>query len=69
MTLTHQTLTVFLNGVLTKRFTNPSSDIITVLAGLDEVDTVFSDLANTLEAIIRTGRSRKLSKFRSRLIA
>ncbi|MCJ1230994.1 hypothetical protein MMC12_007669 [Toensbergia leucococca] len=51
------TLTVFLGGVLAKRYTNPSADIITVLAGLDEVDTVFSDFANAIETIIRTGRS------------
>ena len=57
--LTTQTLTVFLGGVLAKRYTNPSADIITVLAGLDEVDAVFSDFANAVENIIRTGRSRK----------
>ena len=60
LTLTYQTLTVFLAGVLAKRYTNPSSEIITVLAGLDRVDTVFSDLANAIETIIRSGRSRKL---------
>ena len=59
--LTGQTLTVFLGGVLAKRYTNPSADIITVLAGLDEVDTVFSDFANAIETIIRTGRSRELA--------
>lgn len=58
--LTHQTLTVFLVGVLAKRYTNPSSDIITVLAGLDEVDTVFSDFAHAVGVAIRTGRSRRL---------
>ena len=57
--LTTQTLTVFLGGVLAKRYTNPSADIITVLAGLDEVDAVFSDFANAIESVIRTGRSRK----------
>lgn len=57
--LTHQTLTVFLAGVLAKRYTNPSSDIITVLAGLDEVDAVFSDFAHAVEVVIRTGRSRR----------
>ncbi|KAG9711625.1 DUF1741-domain-containing protein, partial [Aureobasidium melanogenum] len=34
-------LTVFLSKVFSKRYTNPSSDIIEVLAGLDNVDTVF----------------------------
>lgn len=42
---------------MTKRYTNPSADIITVLAGLDEVDAVFSEFANAIESIIRTGRS------------
>ena len=55
--LTYQTLTVFLAGVLSKRYTNPSSDIITVLAGLDEVDAVFSDFANAIETTIRAGRT------------
>lgn len=52
-----QTLTVVLGAVLAKRYTNPSADIITVLAGLDEVDVVFSEFANAVETIIRTGRS------------
>ena len=50
---------MFLAGVLAKRYTNPSSDIITVLAGLDQVDPVFSDLANAIETTIRSGRSRE----------
>jgi hypothetical protein len=58
-TLTYQTLTVFLAGILSKRYTNPSSDIITVLAGLDQVDAVFLDFANAIEATIRAGRSCK----------
>lgn len=52
-----QTLTVVLGAVLAKRYTNPSADIITVLAGLDEVDAVFSEFASAIESIIRTGRS------------
>ncbi|MCJ1476499.1 hypothetical protein MMC13_005165 [Lambiella insularis] len=56
------TLTVFLAGVLSKRYTNPSSDIITVLAGLDQVDAVFSDFANAIETIIRTGRSLEVRR-------
>ena len=31
--------------------------MITVLAGLDEVDAVFFEFANAIESIIRTGRS------------
>lgn len=59
--LTKQTLTVFLGGVLAKRYTNPSADIIAVLAGLNEVDTVFTDFANAIESTIRAGRSREIS--------
>ena len=61
VTLTYQTLTVFLAGVLSKRYTNPSSDIIMVLAGLETVDSVFTDFANALETAIRNGKSRMLS--------
>ena len=52
-----QTLTVFLGVILSKRYTNPSSDIITVLAGLDEVDSIFFDFANAIEHVLRVGRS------------
>ncbi len=52
-----QTLKVFLGIILTKRYTNPSSDIISVLAGLDEVDAVFFDFANAIEGIVRNGGS------------
>jgi len=45
--------------VLVKKYMNPSSDIINVLAGLDRIDTVFSDFVGALEAIIRNGRSRE----------
>ena len=55
--LTGQTLTVFLGVTLAKRYTNPSSDAITVIAGLDEVDVIFSEFANAIEHCIRTGRS------------
>ena len=55
--LTYQTLTVFLGVVLAKRYSTPSADIITVLAGLDEVDFVFNDFANAIESLIRSGRT------------
>src|ERR1700743_1685519 len=41
--LTNKTLTIFLGSVLSKKYTNPSSDIITVLARLHDADIVFSD--------------------------
>lgn len=47
--------------VLTKKYTNPSSDIIDVLAGLDNVDAVFSDLVATLDTAIKNGRNGKIN--------
>ena len=44
-------------AVLAKKYTNPSSDIIQVLAGLDHVDTIFTDFVGALDTIIRNGRS------------
>ncbi|EGC43251.1 conserved hypothetical protein [Histoplasma capsulatum var. duboisii H88] len=52
-----ETLTTFLGGVLTKKYTNPSSDIITVLAGIDEVDHVIANFVAALDGIIRNGTS------------
>lgn len=44
-----------------KKYTNPSFDIITVLAGLDEVDGVISDFVAVLDGIIRNGKDCKYS--------
>jgi hypothetical protein len=52
-----ETLAVFLEGALGKKYTNPSSDIIAVLAGLDDADAVMSDFVATLDAVMRNGRS------------
>jgi hypothetical protein len=57
--LVSQTLTVFLTSILSKKYTNPSSDVITVLAGLDEVDHVISNFVVVLDRIIRNGSSCK----------
>lgn len=54
---TLQTLSTFMLAVLAKKYTNPSSDIIELLAGLDHIDHVFTDFVGALESIIRTGRS------------
>lgn len=59
--LVSQTLTVFLTSILSKKYTNPSSDVITVLAGLDEVDHVIPDFVAVLDRIIRNGSSCKTS--------
>ncbi|CZS88119.1 uncharacterized protein RCO7_01085 [Rhynchosporium graminicola] len=50
------TLTAFLTSVLSKKYTNASSDIINVLAGLDDVDNVFTDFVAALDVTIKTGR-------------
>ncbi|KAI8934557.1 hypothetical protein NX059_008256 [Plenodomus lindquistii] len=52
-----ETLTVFLDAALTKRYTNPSSDIISVLAGLHDADAVMTDFVATLDTAVRSGRS------------
>lgn len=57
--LTEQTLTVFLGSVLNKRYTNPSSDIISILAGLHDADSVFSDFAAAIESTIRKAKTTR----------
>ncbi|EFE30772.1 uncharacterized protein ARB_02262 [Trichophyton benhamiae CBS 112371] len=56
-----QTLTAFLASALSKRYTNPSSDIIAVLVGLDEVDYICSEFVTVLDSLIRNGSSCKHS--------
>jgi len=51
------TVTAFLAATLPKKYTNPSSDIINVIAGLDQVDAVFTDFVAVLDVTIRTGRT------------
>ncbi|KAK4131647.1 DUF1741-domain-containing protein [Trichocladium antarcticum] len=51
------TLSTFMVAVLAKKYTNPSSDIIDLLAGLDHIDTVFAEFVAALESLIRGGRS------------
>lgn len=46
--------------MLAKKYTNPSSDIINVLAGLDQVDAVFTDFVATIDITIRTGRTLEI---------
>ncbi|OTB04627.1 hypothetical protein M426DRAFT_320742 [Hypoxylon sp. CI-4A] len=55
-----ETLTTFFSAVLPKKYTNPSSDIIAVLAGLDQVDAVFTDFVGALDGIIRNGNSMEV---------
>ncbi|KAI1179529.1 hypothetical protein F4777DRAFT_434818 [Nemania sp. FL0916] len=55
-----ETLTTFFSSTLQKKYTNPSSDIIAVLAGLDHVDTVFTDFVSALDGIIRNGATLEI---------
>lgn len=52
-----QTLTVFLESVLDKKYASPSSDIISILAGLEGVDSAFNDFVVVLDLTIRNGRN------------
>ncbi|OCK88623.1 DUF1741-domain-containing protein [Cenococcum geophilum 1.58] len=54
------TLTVFLGAVLSKKYTNPSSDIISVLTGLRDADAIMSDFVASLDTIIRNGRNMEV---------
>ncbi|KYK55879.1 hypothetical protein DCS_07844 [Drechmeria coniospora] len=54
------TLTTFLSCLLSKKYPHPSSDIISVLAGLDHIDTVFTDFVSTVDDIIRNGADFEL---------
>lgn len=44
---------MLLVSVLGKKYTNPSSDIIEVLAGLDSVDQIFGEFVGALDGIVR----------------
>ena len=57
MTLTNQTLTTFLEVVLSKKYPNPGSDVISVLAGLEDADAILSAFVTTLEHAIKDGRT------------
>ncbi|KAK0634441.1 hypothetical protein B0T17DRAFT_6613 [Bombardia bombarda] len=47
-------------AILAKKYANPSSDIIEVLAGLDYVDTAFTDFVGALDSNIKSGKSLEL---------
>jgi hypothetical protein len=44
-----------MSSVLSKRYTNPSADIIEVLAGLNTFDKLMNDLSNSLDKIVKNG--------------
>ncbi|KAF2199599.1 DUF1741-domain-containing protein [Delitschia confertaspora ATCC 74209] len=51
------TLIAFFHTALSKRYTNPSSDIISIVAGLDNADVAMSDFVASLDFAIRSGRT------------
>lgn len=48
-----QNLTAFLCAVFNKKYTNPNTEIIEILAGLDAIDQLMSDLVHSLELTVR----------------
>jgi hypothetical protein len=53
-------LAAFLCAIFTKKYTNPNTDVIQVLAGLDAIDKLMSDLVHNLESIIRQATDNSL---------
>ncbi|KAJ9605507.1 hypothetical protein H2200_010164 [Cladophialophora chaetospira] len=53
-------LTSFLSAVFEKKYTNPNTDVIELLAGLNAIDGLMSDLVHNLEAIIRQSKEASL---------
>lgn len=64
-------LSVFLQCIFAKQFVSYSSDLINVLAGLDEIDTVFKGLVDGLDNVISNGEtlSARVSAIRTTTIA
>jgi hypothetical protein len=46
-----------MGSVFTKKYTNPSADVIEVFAGLDAVDKLMNDLSSGLDLIIKTSNN------------
>ncbi|KEZ45446.1 Uncharacterized protein SAPIO_CDS1754 [Scedosporium apiospermum] len=51
-----ETLSVFLSCVLSKKYAHPSSAIIALLAGIDNVDAVLTEFVGAMDGIARSGR-------------
>ena len=56
------TLATFLSAVLSKKYNNPSSDVIDLLAGLDRVDAVLSDFVAALDQLLRYGKTATIRR-------
>jgi hypothetical protein len=52
-----------MGSVFTKKYTNPSADVIEVFAGLNTVDKLMNDLSSGLDLIIRTSKQGGLWSF------
>lgn len=55
-------LTSFLSAALSKKYASPSTDIIEIVAGLQDVDKVMTDLVNSLNSVIDRGKSVSLRR-------
>lgn len=51
---------MFLTSVLAKKYAHPSSEVISILAGIDLIDTIFTEFVAALDSIIRGGRTMEL---------
>ncbi|KAI9664344.1 MAG: hypothetical protein M1831_002277 [Alyxoria varia] len=54
------TLTAFLESILSKRYTSPSADVISILAGLEGVDWAFANFVSALDFAIRDGKTQDI---------
>lgn len=48
---------MFFSSVLSKKFAHPSSDVISVLAGIDSVDAALTEFVGIADGIIRSGKT------------
>jgi hypothetical protein len=55
-----QNLTAFVCAVFNKKYPNPNTDIIEILAGLDAIDGAMSDLVSTLDSLVRQSAQESL---------
>ncbi|SPO05117.1 uncharacterized protein DNG_07802 [Cephalotrichum gorgonifer] len=55
-----ETLAVFFSCVLSKKYAQPSSDIISVLAGINNVDSALTEFVGIMGGIIRSGKTLEL---------
>lgn len=57
-----ENLTSFLASALSKKYSSPSTDVIEVVAGLENVDKVMTDLVNILNSTIDRGTSSSMRR-------